>query len=142
QYTVAPAMVGTVPQEKSEYDRVANNFMVYTAFDVPDYKGRIYGVRLFEAVEGEPGHWEFTDLTSDNPNCSLTSCGQKGNPRLFGAGPMLQDPPSPRKTCCAVREGPETADKQPARTRRDRMAPAAGASGQRTLRTVALTLVG
>jgi len=142
QYTVAPAMVGTVPQEKSEYDRVANNFMVYTAFDVPDYKGRIYGVRLFKEVEGEPGHWEFTDLTSDNPNFSLTKCGQKGNPCVFEAGAMLQDRTSPRKIFFAVPEEVETADNQLVLTMGDRMTPTDSTSWQSTLRTVALTLVG
>src|SRR5690606_38998428 len=90
QYTVAPPMVGTVPQDKSEYDRVSNNFMVYTSFDVPDYKGRIYGIRLFEEAEDQPGVWEFTDLTDENPNFSLASCGSEKNPCVFEAGSILQ----------------------------------------------------
>lgn len=112
QYTIAPAMVATVPQAKSEYDRVANNFMVYTAFEMPDHKGRIYGMRLFEESEDAPGTWEFTDLTDKNEKFSLTECGKKGNPCVFEAGGMLQDRSEPRNILFSLPSEVDTTDNQ------------------------------
>lgn len=112
QYTVAPAMVASVPQEKSEYDRVANNFMIYTGFEIPDYKGRVYGVRLFEENEEAPGVWEFTDLSKQNSKFDLTNCGSEGNPCVFEAGSLLQARTKPRRVLFSVPSEVDTTNNQ------------------------------
>lgn len=142
QYTVAPPMVGTVPQEKSEYDRVSNNFMIYTSFEVPDYKGRIYGIRLFEEAEEKPGVWEFTDLTEDNEDFSLTDCGREGNPCVFEAGSILQSRTKPRNIFFSVPTEVETEAYQLVLTMGSRITPQDNASWQSALRTVAAAVVG
>jgi len=141
QYTVAPAMVGTVPQEKSEYDRVANNFMVYTAFEMPDYKGRLYGVRLFQEVPGEPGRWEFTDLSKNNPDFSITKCGEPKNPCIFEAGSKLQNRTAPRKIFFAVPSEVDSTNNQLVLTMGGRITPTSSSTWQETLTTVASRIV-
>lgn len=90
QYTVMPPMVATVPQVKSEYDRVANNFLAYSAFEMPGHKGRLYGMRLYEEDEDEVSVWRFTDLSAENEDFNLNTCGAEGNPCVFEAGALLQ----------------------------------------------------
>lgn len=95
-YSVMPPIIGTVPQVASEYDRVSRNFLTYSAFEIPDYKGHLYGIRLFEEKEGSIGTWEFTDLSEKNEKFSLSNCGSEGNPCVFDAGKRLQERPSTR----------------------------------------------
>jgi type IV pilus assembly protein PilY1 len=83
-------VIGSVPQVKSESDRVARNLMAYTAFTMPGYQGHVFGVRLFQEklVDGKPtNQWEFTDLT--DIDAKLEDCGSEGNPCIFDAGELL-----------------------------------------------------
>ncbi|HLV61332.1 MAG TPA: VWA domain-containing protein [Fredinandcohnia sp.] len=141
QYTVAPPMVGTVPQSKSEYDRVSNNFMVYTAFEVPDYKGRIFGIRLFEEEADEPGVWKFTDLSKTNEKFSLTNCGSKDNPCVFEAGSMLQKRTAPRKILFSTPAEVDDADNQLVLTMGDVIAPSNTSEWRSAMRLLARTIV-
>jgi type IV pilus assembly protein PilY1 len=89
-YTGVSPVIGTVPQVKSETDRVARNLMAYTAFDMPGHQGHLFGVRLFQETqpEGLPtGAWEFTDFT----RLDLDTCGAEGNPCVFDGGKRLYD---------------------------------------------------
>lgn len=108
-YTVMPPMVATVPQVLSEVDRVSNNFMVYSAFEMPNYAGKLYGVRLFQEKEDAAGEWEFTDLQGADFN--LTTCGSDpDNPCVFEAGSLLQRRNTPRRIFFAKPERADTAD--------------------------------
>jgi type IV pilus assembly protein PilY1 len=83
-------VIGSVPQVKSESDRVARNLMAYTAFTMPGYQGHVFGVRLFQEkrVDGKPtNQWEFTDLSDIDDK--LANCGTEGNPCIFDAGQSL-----------------------------------------------------
>lgn len=110
QYTVMPPMVATVPQVKTEYDRVSNNFLAYSAFEMPDNKGRLYGIRLFEEDEDEASVWRFTDLSDDNEDFSLSTCGAAGNPCVFEAGALLQRRTKPRNIYFSYPASTDTTD--------------------------------
>lgn len=110
QYTVMPPMIATVPQEATEYDRVSNNFMAYTSFEIPNYKGRLYGVRLFQENEDNAGVWDFTDLSEGNEKFDLTACGKEGNPCVFDAGALLQARTSSRNIYFATPAATDSED--------------------------------
>ncbi|AKU91708.1 PilC/PilY family type IV pilus protein [Vulgatibacter incomptus] len=100
QFSPMPPIVSTVAQARTEVDRVSRNFLAYSAFEQPGYKGHLYGIQLFQEQTSPPGEWAFTDFN----HLDLKACGQAGNPCLFDAGQMLQERPSskPRRIFSAV----------------------------------------
>lgn len=101
EYAAQAPVVGSVAQETSELGRISRNFMVYTTFRQPGYSGHVYGIRLFQESEDEPGLWEFTDLG----DLDLDACGSDGNPCVFDAGRLLTNRTSARKIYSGVPGG-------------------------------------
>ena len=99
-FSPMPPIIATVPQVRSEVDRVARNFLAYSAFEQPGFKGHLYGVQLFLEKAGEPGTWAFTDFNQ----LDVDACGTTGNPCLFDAGQVLQDRTKARRILSAIPE--------------------------------------
>ena len=97
-FSPMPPIIATVPQARSEVDRVSRNLLAYSSFEQPGYKGHLYGVQLFLEKEGEPGTWAFTDFEK----LDVDSCGVKGNPCLFDAGQVLQERKKARRILAAI----------------------------------------
>lgn len=91
-------IISTVAQQTSEVDRVSRNFLAYSAFEQPGYKGHLYGIRLFEEKSDQLGKWKFTNLEE----MDLDRCGETGNPCLFDAGKLLFERVAPRSIFSAT----------------------------------------
>lgn len=88
-YSAADPVIGTVPQEETEIGRIGPNLLVYGGFRYVadgDFRGHLYGIRLFKEHTPNGNDWEFTDTGAAN---LVTTCGQSGSACLFDAGAML-----------------------------------------------------
>lgn len=99
-FSAAPPVIATVPQEASEVNRVARNFLAAPAFELPGNRGHLFGIRLFVEDAEREGSWVFTDFR----RLDLRTCGAEGNPCLFDAGALLAARERPRRILLATPE--------------------------------------
>ena len=97
-YSAADPVIGTVPQVKSEIDRIASNFLVYTGFKwsgaTEDFRGHVYGIRLFYEETENGNDWKFTETGVAD---LLETCGETDSACIFDAGEVLQARTAARK---------------------------------------------
>lgn len=112
-FSAAEPVIASVPQNRSEIDRVRRNFMVYSAFDTEgdQRRGHLYGLRLFKEASAYSNQWEFTDMS--NPSDVLRNCAPDQT-CVFDAGKMLADRVSagthPRKIITASPGTPDRSE--------------------------------
>lgn len=106
-FSAAEPVIGSVPLERSEIDRIRRNFLVYSAFEMEgdQRRGHLYGIRLFKETSAYSGTWHFTDMST--PAELLKDCGPDQT-CVFDAGQMLADRTKARKIYTGEPDQPDT----------------------------------